>query len=385
MANSKYTLLCPVNYGCGAINHLPELLQEINVSAPFIVTDQELVKTGIPDRVSSILKKAGCSALLFDGMKMDAPDYCCTQAAEQAKAFGADVIIGLGGGSCLDGAKAISVLCTNQEQNITELITGTPFRNKPLPAVMIPTTSGTGSESTIFAVVSNSENGRKQSLFTAAVQAVLDPELTVGLPAEITAYTGMDALAHAVEAYTSVRPNPFADLLSLDAIQRIMTWLPVACKEPENMTARENMMLASNFAGIAFNSSATHIGHAMAHAMGAVLHIPHGIACAWDVPEVLYLMAEYLPERAHSIGQAMGLALPEEHFGKQLGEELRGRIHQLMREINIPSCGDLKITEEMLRSCREYAVTEKLRGLCGAPVTDDEIAQALINCARNYQ
>lgn len=382
---SRYTQLCPIIFGCGALERLPEVLDEAGIHTPLIVTDQGVAASGILGRVEALLTKQDFHYTVYDAVQMDAPDYCCTQAAQLAEDAGIDGVIALGGGSCLDAGKAVSVLCTNRDQTITELITGTAYKKAPLPAVMIPTTSGTGSESTIFAVVSCSQDGRKRSVFTHAALGIVDPELTVGLPADITAYTGMDALAHAVEAYTSIRPNPHSDLLSLDAIRRITKWLPVACREPGNLEARENLALASNFAGIAFNNSATHIGHAIAHAVGAILHVPHGIACAWDTPEVLYLMGRYLPARARMIGQAMGLELPETLSGEQLGEALRDRVHQLMGQIGIPTCAELGISEEMLASCGDYAVTEKLRGLCGAPVTDDEVRMALANCARNYK
>ncbi len=382
---SKYVQPCPITFGRGALGQLPALLEEAGVCRPLIITDRGVAAAGLLARTERLLAAGGVSYTSYDAMLPDTPDYCCTQAAQQAAEFGADGVIGLGGGSCMDAAKAVSVLCANREQTITQLITGTPFRQKPLPSILIPTTAGTGSESTIFAVVSCSEDGRKRSLFTYASMGVLDPELTVDLPPEVTAYTGMDALAHAVEAYTSVRPNPQSDLLSLDAIRRIAAWLPAACREGQNMQARENLCLASNFAGIAFNNSATHIGHAMAHAMGAILHLSHGIACAWDVPEVLYLMARYLPEKARQIGCALGIVPAQELSGEELGEVLRRHVHRFMKEIGIPTCAALGIDEEKLASCGDYAVSEKLRGLCGAPVTNGEIRQALVNCARNYR
>lgn len=381
---SRYTQLCPIVFGCGALSSLGSVLQEYGIQKPIIVTDQGIVKAGILARVEKLLKEINISCETYTDVEMDAPDYCCTAAAEKGLAFHADGVIGLGGGSCIDASKAISVLCANPDQNIQELIAGVPFKRDPIPLVAIATTSGTGSESTIFAVVSSSFDGRKRSLFTHAAIGIIDPELTLGLSAGVTAYTGLDAMAHAVEAYTSIRPNPQSDLLSLDAIRRISKFLPIAVNDIHNLEARENLALASNFAGISFNSSATHIGHAIAHAIGANLHIPHGIACAWDLPEVLYLMAKYLPERVKDIAAAMGVTLTEQLSNEALGTLLREHMHGFLRSVGIPTCDSLGITEEMLAGCGEYAVTEKLRGLCGAPVTDDEVRQALVNCCRNY-
>lgn len=380
----KYSQTCPVHFGCGAIARLPEILGSLSAARPMIVTGKNVSASPIFEKLTGILSSAGIEYSVYNGMKMDAPDYLCTEAAEQAEKFGADSIIGFGGGSCLDAAKAIAVLCGNRENTITQLITGTAFKNKPLPMILVPTTSGTGSENTIFAVITCSEDGRKRSLFVPASAAIVDPELTLGLPENVTAYTGMDALAHSVEAYTSCRPSPHSDMMSLDAISRIMRWLPEACADGSNIEARENMAIASNFAGIAFNNSATHIGHAMAHAIGATLHIPHGIACAWDVPEVLKLMAKYLPERSADIAEAMGIAGCRDMSSEELASALASTVRAMMRKIGIPSCADMNVTSEMMASCGDYATTEKLRGLCGAPVTDDEIRQALVNCVTEY-
>lgn len=381
---TKYLQTCPVHFGCGALSRLTDILKEFNALRPLIVTGKNVSASPIFKKLSDILTNAGIEYSVYNEMKMDAPDYLCSAAADQAEAFGADSIIGFGGGSCLDAAKAIAVLCTNRENSITQLITGTQFKNRPLPMILVPTTSGTGSENTIFAVITCSEDGRKRSLFVAASAAIVDPELTLDLPELVTAYTGMDALAHSVEAYTSCRPNPHSDMMSLKAINLIAKWLPIACEDGDCIEARENMAIASNFAGIAFNNSATHIGHAMAHAIGAILHVPHGIACAWDTPEVLKLMAKYLPERARDVAQALEIERCREMQPDRLADVLSTHVRSLMRKIGIPTCADMNVTGEMMASCGDYATTEKLRGLCGAPVTDEEIRQALVNCVSEY-
>ena len=380
----KYTQTCPVYFGAGAISCLPDRLKECRAERPMFVTGQTVSSCGILDKAAAFLEEAGIEYLVYNQMKMDAPDYLCTEAAKYAQENGADAIIGLGGGSCLDAAKAIAVLCGNPENTITQLITGTPFEHKPLPMILIPTTSGTGSENTIFAVITCSQDGRKRSLFVSADAAIVDPELTLTLPASVTAYTGMDALAHAVEAYTSCRPSCSSDMMSLEAIRKIAKWLPAACEDGQNMEARENMAAASNFAGIAFNNSATHIGHAMAHAIGATLHVPHGIACAWVTPEVLKLMAKYLPGRAADIAAALGMENTEKPGPEELGIRIAAEVRALMRKTGIPSCEQQHVSKEMMASCGDYAVMEKLRGLCGAPVTDDEIRLALVNCVTDY-
>lgn len=381
---SKYWQTCPVTFGSGALKRLPMIMRETGITRPVIVTGPSVSKTAGFESLKMLLAEEKTEYCIYDKMKMDAPDTLCTEAADLGMAFDADGVIAFGGGSCLDAGKAVAVLCANPEQKILELITGTPFKNRALPMILIPTTAGTGSENTIFAVISCSADGRKRSLFVSANAAIVDPELTLSTPASVTAFTGMDALAHAVEAYTSIRPGPHSDMMSLDAIRRLVKWLPVACREPENLTARENLALASNLAGIAFNNASTHIGHAVAHAIGAVHHVPHGIACAWATPEVLKLMAKYLPERARDLADALGIPVPENEAENVLGRRLAEGVRRLMKELSIPDTAAFGLDAEKMAPCGDYAVTEKLRGLCGAPVTDDEVRQILVNCAEEY-
>lgn len=371
---SRYTQTCPVIFGSGAIGQIGDILKEVKVTRPFIVTDSGVTKAGITKRLKDLIARAGFECESFDGMQMDAPDVLCERAAGMAMQFRADGIIGLGGGSCMDAAKAVAVLSGNPHQNITELITGTMYEHQPIPMIMIPTTSGTGSENTIYAVVTCSQDGRKRSIITPADIAVVDPELTLGLNRQVTGYTGMDALSHSIEAYTSIRVNPQSDIFCIRAIEIVGVWLKKACDDGQNLEAREKMALASNLAGISFNSSATHIGHAMAHAIGAVFHVPHGIACAWVIPEVIEVMQKYMPERIEDIAEAMNTK----------GNHLKEHIYDLMENIGIPSAHDYGIGKEEILTCLDYACTEVLRGRCGADVSDEEIRQALIGAVTNY-
>jgi len=382
---SRYDQLCPVFFGNGALQKLPEAAQDLKIKKAIIVCDNGIVNSGICDRTADYLKSGGIDVVVYKGVMMDAPASCVIEGAGIAYENHVDGVVGLGGGSCLDAAKGISILAANMHIPLKEMLCGTSPEYHPLPKIMVPTTAGTGSECTIFAVISDTDSARKRSLFTSPDAAVVDPMLTVGLSPDITAYTGMDAFSHSVEAYTSIRPNPHSDLLSLNAIRRISTWLPSAYKYPNWLEARENMALASNFAGIAFSNSATHIGHAMAHAIGATYHVPHGIACSWVMPGVLNVLAKYLPQKVADICSAMGYSLASSALStEKLGQYASDAVCGLMRKINIPDCSAYGLKETDLEKCGEYACGEKLRSLCGAPVTDEEIHQILVCVPQIY-
>ncbi len=184
---------------------------------------------------------------------------------------------------------------------------------------MVVTTAGTGSESTGIGVVTDTENDIKNSVIGVATLGILDPETTVTVPPETTAYTGMDAFAHAAEAITAKAPNPKSELLASDAIKRIVKYLPIAMEDGNNIEARGNLLLASNFAGIAFNDALVHLGHAIAHSIGAKFHLTHGAVCALALPEVMKYAAQVDASKVKIVGESMGITFNGEESSEQIG------------------------------------------------------------------
>ncbi|KNZ40851.1 iron-containing alcohol dehydrogenase [Acetobacterium bakii] len=383
----RYTQLCPVAFGAGAVSTTGDVGKELGFKKVLVVTDVNVEMIGHSQKVIDSLTEAGIATVLFNRCEMDAPDYIVQAGADLVKSQGIDGIVGIGGGSVLDTAKGISALAANNV-TISEMLDFSrkmiPLENPSMKLVLIPTTSGTGSESTIIAVINDTKNHEKIGAMTPPSFAIVDPELTLDMPKEITVYTGMDAFSHACEALTSIQPNPHSDILCYDTIERITKWLPIAVKEPNNLEARENLALASNSAGIAFNDAMVHLGHATAHSMGANFHIPHGIACALVTPVILELTAPVYPVKVKKIGECMGLTVNVSD-PKEIGQLVANNVRQFMLQLNVPTLKDLKISREQIIGCTNYVANEGLRFLCPVSATNELITELLGQIYDRYQ
>lgn len=384
---SKYTQICPVTFGRGAVGKTGELVKGCGLSRVLVVSDKGVIAAGHTERAIRALNTADVETVLFDEVEMDAPDFTITRGAEKGLAEGVDGVVGVGGGSSLDSAKAIALLMANPDADIYKLIRfdpANPFHAAPaLPTVMVPTTSGTGSEVTFVAVIEDTERRVKSGCLIFPKQAVLDPELTLTVPKDVTAYTGMDAFSHASEALASVGINPHSDLLAMDAIRRIIRWLPVAVEEPDNYEARENLALAANFAGKAFQDSTVNVGHSIAHALGAAFTIPHGIGCALATPVVEERVASSRPETFSEIARLLGaedVKLEDPELGRKLGDALRG----FLRKVGIPSLSELHVTREMCISLTERVASDRMRFACSVQLSPEDIAQMMADVYDKY-
>jgi alcohol dehydrogenase len=266
--------------GPGSLANVPQEVKRLGGKKVLVVTDPGLVKSGIVARLEELLDAAKIKHERFDQVLPDPPYEIAAEAAAVVKTAGAQVLIGIGGGSALDIAKVASILATNDGP--VAGFFGIDMVPKPgLKTILIPTTAGTGSEATPIAILSDHHEKLKKGivspyLFPAA--AVLDPELTLGLPAAVTAATGMDALIHAVEAYTSKNATSMTDMLALEAMEMIFANLRTAFANGSNLPARSAMLEGSLLAGMAFANAGVTAVHAFAYPIGAEFHIPHGVA-----------------------------------------------------------------------------------------------------------
>jgi alcohol dehydrogenase class IV len=263
-------------------------LEQIEGKKAFIVTDKVVNSLGLTERVCSILTNRQWEAAIWDGAVPDPKVSTVKAAAEAIKHFGADWIIAVGGGSVMDTAKAAWVL---YERPDIELHALTPFDELGLRAkaklACIPTTAGTGSEATKAIVIRDDETGRKFATINPELTpdiAILDPEFVVGLPKELTAYTGMDALTHAVEGYISIWKNDFSDGSSLQAAKMVFEWLPKSLDDLSDLESREKMLVAACLAGMSFGNSQAALAHSLGHSMGSVLRTHHGMSVGMALP-----------------------------------------------------------------------------------------------------
>lgn len=328
-------------FGEGALEYLKELEGE----RVFIVTDKVLRKLGIVDKVVEQLKETGMEIRIFDEVEPEPSKQTIKRGAKILSEFGADWIIGLGGGSCMDAAKAMWVLYERPDLTIEDI---TPFEKlnlrKKARLINIPTTSGTGADVTWAVVITDAERKVKLELASKEVVAdisILDPALVLDLPPRLTADTGMDALVHAIEAYTVQWKNDFSDALALRAIQLIFKYLPRAFKNGKNdPEAREKMHNAATMSGLAFSNSQIGIVHAMGHSLGAVFKIPHGRSVAVFLP---YVMEYNLSEAASlyaEIAEAIGITDgSDEEKARKLIEAVRNLMKELEEPLSIKEMG----------------------------------------------
>jgi alcohol dehydrogenase class IV len=266
--------------GPGSLDSAADEMKRLGGKNVMIITDPGLVSTGIVERLEKLLSVGGLSTTRFDAVEPDPSYEIAAKAANQTRAAGADLIVGIGGGSPLDIAKVAAVLATNTEP--VEALFGIDMIPKPgIPTMLIPTTAGTGSEVTPIAILSDYQEKLKKGIVSPHLfprVALLDAELTLGLPAAVTAATGMDALIHAVEAYTSRNATNMTDMLAIEAMDLIASNIRTAYANGSNLDARTAMLEGSLLAGMAFANAGVTAVHAFAYPIGAEFHIPHGLA-----------------------------------------------------------------------------------------------------------
>ena len=323
-----------ISVGAKAIDELPLALSRLGLSRPAIITDQNLAKIGHLDRLLGVLATAKVTPAVFTKAICDPTVASVNEAVAFLKGGNYDCVIALGGGSPIDTAKAASVLAkrggTMRERKAPHL-EDTPA----LPLVAIPTTAGTGAETTKFTIITDPDKDEKMLCIGLAYLpsiAIVDYELTFTKPRRLTADTGIDALVHAMEAYVSKKANPFSDAIALAAMASIWPNLRTACDQPDNAAAREKMALGALQAGIAFTNSSVALVHGMSRPIGAHFHVAHGLSNAMLLPVVTAWSATAATARYADCARAMGVAKSgdkDEAAVARLVDDLR-QINQLL-------------------------------------------------------
>jgi len=296
--------------GEGAITQTAQVLTALGGIKPLIVTDAMLVKLGIAKHLTDALDAANIAYALFDDVTPDPTFQLIGHGLQQYKQHGCDSVIALGGGSPMDCAKAIAAAAVKNVE-VRKLVGMLRVRKALPPFIAIPTTAGTGSEATLVAVVTDPDKKQKFTLVDPSLVpavAILDPLLMLGLPAKITAETGIDALTHAVESYIGYHATEQTKAYGYDAVKRIFANLPTAYADGSNVEARRQMSIASFNAGVAFTRASIGYTHAIAHQMGGYYHIPHGLANAVLLPHILDFSFEKALCRYAELAIAAGLA-----------------------------------------------------------------------------
>ena len=356
-------ILNTVSYhGKGAIGQIPGIVKSKGFKHIFVCSDPDLIKFGVTDKVTDLLDKEGISYTVYSGIKPNPTIENVKDGVEAFKACGADSIITIGGGSSMDTAKAIGIIITNPEfADVRSLEGVAPTKNHAVPTIAVPTTAGTAAEVTINYVITDTEKERK---FVCVDEhdipevAIVDPDMMSSMPKGLTAATGMDALTHAIEGYTTKAAWEMTDMFHLEAIRLIAKNLRGAVENiPEN---REGMALAQYVAGMGFSNVGLGIAHSIAHTLGAHYDTAHGVACAMMLPIVMEYNQEYTGEKYREIARAMGVKGVDEMTAAEYRKAAVDAVKQLSKDVGIPQKNE-KVRQEDLDTLAADAYADACR------------------------
>ncbi len=348
-----------VESGLGKISILSEICSQLNIKKPLIITDQGLFKLGFVKEIEKSLTIKNILPSVFNKVKADPPESNIFEAVNLYQNHKADGVIGFGGGSSMDVAKAVSYFSINNV-NIKDCYGVNNLKNDRCPLIQIPTTAGTGSEVTPIAIFTL-ENEQKMGIVDPLLYAdcaILDAELTIGLPKNITAYSGIDAMVHAIEAYTTkIKKNPISDALAKKALALLGSNIKEAVNNPENKKARENMLLGSMLAGMAFANAPCAAVHALAYPIGAKFHVPHGLSNSLVLPEVLKFNSKKVSNLYCEIASD---CLPDLKGNKNNIDNFIAGIEQLIIDLNIPrKLKDVGINQKDIQMLADDALKQQ--------------------------
>ena len=348
------------HFGAGAVKKVGELAKAEGAKKALIITDSFIAQSDIRKKIEDSLKAVGIAVDVFDGVTPNPTTACVDAGSDFAAHSDADILIAVGGGSSMDTAKGVSLGARNPQRGIG-LDYQTQFEKPGLPIIAIPTTAGTGSEVNAFGVITDEAThvrfyvGHSSALAKAAI---LDPELTLGLPPKATAATGMDAMIHAVESYLSIRNNPYSDGIALQTIELVMKTLPTAYKEGSNLEARANMLLASHIVGVGFSHTGLGLVHGIGHSLGGHFNVPHGVALCTVLDQVLRFNLPARQARMAKIAQALGVAETSKSEAENAESAIQTLV-QLAREVGLDTkLSDHGITEADLPLLAKTAVED---------------------------
>ena len=349
-------------FGPGARKELPEVIARLGKKKALIVTDKDLVRFGVAGKVTEVLDAAGIPYEIFSDVKPNPTVSNVNAGLAAFKSSGADVLIAIGGGSSIDTCKAVGIIANNPEfADVVSLEGCAPTKNKSVPIVALPTTAGTAAETTINYVIIDEVKKKKMVCVDPndiPAVAIIDAELMYSLPKGLTAATGMDALTHAIEGYITKAAWEMSDMFEIEAVRMIAKYLPIAVSEPTNPEGRNGMAVAQYIAGMAFSNVGLGLVHGMAHPMGSLFDIPHGVANALLLPTIMEFNAPAAAEKYRAIAEAMGVCtkgMNTEEAAKAAVDAVRA----LAIKVGIPQhLSDLGITANDIPALAEQALAD---------------------------
>jgi choline dehydrogenase len=351
-----------VKHAPGALECLADQVKDLGVKRPMLVTDQGLVKAGLVERAAEVLRAGQVDYVLFDGVIANPPIKLVDDVAARYKAEKCDGLIGFGGGSPMDTAKAIGVVAENGGSILNyEWADPQPIVKRIPPLITVPTTAGTGSEVTLWSVITDPNRHIKYNAggtgLIAPYVALIDPLIMLDMPAHITASTGLDALTHAIECYTCAYAQPWPDAVALWAIETLAQWLPIAFAQGHNVEARYKVAMAAMLAGMSYGTESAGAVHAMSQTAGGYYDLPHGVLTAAMLPPVMAYNYLGEPVKYARIAQAMGVNT----WGMTVFEAAEAAVDavtQFVDTLEIPSISELGVKEDDIQMLVDLAYAD---------------------------
>jgi len=349
-----------VVFGSGIADKIGGEAKLLGAKRTLIVTDETMEKMGLCDKVEKSLREVLEEVDVFDKVESE-PTLAIADEIVRASKHNYDLVVGIGGGSVLDMAKLASAAAANPEQEASEFLGANKIKNPSVPKILIPTTAGTGSEATPFALVIT--NGKKKAIassYNLADVVFIDAAFTATMPPRVTAFTGMDALSHAIEAFLSLGANPLTDSFALEAMRKISNNLEEAFSHGDNLNARMEMSLAAMLAGIAFGNAGVIAGHAIAHAFGARYKVPHGVSAALTLPYIMEYNANAPTVGARMKEIATALVGEKIESAEEAASKAIARVRSMIERLELPArLSDLDVPREDLPELAEDVEKEK--------------------------
>ena len=349
-------------FGPGARKELPRDVERLGFKKALVVTDKGLMKFGVAKMVLDVLDEANIAYEIFDDVKPNPTVTNVKNGVAACKNAGADFIVAIGGGSSMDTAKGIGIICNNTEfEDVVSLEGVADTKKKTVPIIALPTTAGTAAETTINYVIIDEEKQKKMVCVDPndiPCVAIVDAELMYSLPKSLTAATGMDAMTHAIEGLITKGAWELSDMFEIKAIEMIHRYLPIAVNEPTNPEGRNGMAVAQYVAGMAFSNVGLGVDHGMAHPLSALHDVPHGVACAMLLPTVMKFNAPAALPKYVDIAKALGV-YKEGMTQQEAADAACAEIDNLSRMVGIPAhLTELGITEKDIDALADQAILD---------------------------
>ena len=373
---SSFNIPSSVIIGGGASAELLPQLRRLGAKRVLVVTDAFMVKSGVVARLLAPLQEGGIETAVFDGVQPDPTVQNVRDGLALYRSSGAEAVVAIGGGSPLDAGKAISILTTNPEP-LADYMGYHKIPKAGAPLLAIPTTAGTGSEVTKVAVITDTERDVKMMILDQhllPVVALVDYELTLSMPAPLTAHVGVDTLTHGIEAYVSRKASEMTDPIALSCIRLAATHLVKAWEEPGNLAAREGMMLSATQGGMAFANSSVCLVHGMSRPLGLLFHIPHGLSNAMLLPAVTRFSLAGAEARYATVARTMGLCAADASDSSAAASLVEG-LEKLNARLEVPRIRDFKgATLEVFEAALEKMASDALAS--GSPANNPVVPTA---------